>query len=176
MAKVLRSLVVAVGAGAAAGAVVGGLGSRVSMRLIAVWTDGPPFTLTGADVGEVTLGGTLSLVGSATQAGAILGLLYAGVRWALPPTNRAATFALLSLLLPGGAFLGDTEFDAFDPPLLAAALFLPVFPLCGLAVAALVERLDPQPAAEWTRNRRLVVAGVAAVGLAVALRNLARLA
>ena len=58
-----------------------------------------------------------------------------------------------AVLLPGGVFLGDTEFEACDPPLLAAALFLPVFPLCGLVVAAL-----------------------AALGLAAALRNLAELA
>lgn len=146
------------------------------MRLTAMWTEGPTFTLTGAEVGEVTLGGTLSLLGSTALAGAIVGLLYAVVRWTLPSSHRAGAFALLALLLPGGALLGDDEFELFDPSLLTAALFLPVFPIGGLGLAWSVERLDPQPPRRWTRNGRLMVATVALLGLAVLLRNLVELA
>ncbi len=85
------------------------------MRLTAAWTDGPPFTLTGAEVGEMTLGGTLSLLGSTAQAGTIVGLLYAVVRSALPSSHRAGVFALLALLLPGGLILGDDELKRFEP-------------------------------------------------------------
>ncbi|MGH3024219.1 MAG: hypothetical protein ACRDNI_11230 [Gaiellaceae bacterium] len=176
MKSVVRSVVVAVGCGAAVGAVVGGFGGRVAMRLLAVWTEGPPFTLTGAQVGEVSLGGTLSLMGSTAQLGAIVGLLYAVVRRALPSSRRAAVFGLLALLLPGGIFLGDSEFELFEPPLVGAALFLPIFLLGGLALVPLVERLDPQPPRTWTRNGRLVIAALAVLGLAALLRNLLRLA
>ena len=103
-------------------------------------------------------------------------MLYAAVRWALPSSHRALAFALLALLLPGGPLLSDTEFELFDPPLLAAAFFLPVVPVFGLALAAVVERLDAQPPRRWTRNGRLAVAALAALGLAVMLRNVVELA
>jgi len=170
-----RSVLVALLCGAAVGVVVGGLGGRVSMRLVAVLTDGPGFTLTGAEVGEVTLGGTLSLLGSAAQVGVIGGALYAVLRSVLPSAQRASVFALLALLLPGGLLLGDEEFKLFDPSLLTAALFIPLFPAFGFALSAAVERLDPRSPGEWTRNRRLVVAFVALLGLAVLLRNVAKL-
>ena len=176
LAAAARGVVVAILCGAVVGVVVGGLGGRLAMRLTAVWTDGPAFTLTGAEVGAVTVGGTLSLLGSTAQAGGLLGLLYALVRPTLPSSRRAVVFAGLALVLPGGLFLGDEEFKLFDPSLVAAVLFLPLFPLAGVALAPLVERLDPGPSTSWTRNRRLVVAVLAVVGFAIMLRNLAELA
>lgn len=101
-----RGVIIAVISGAAVGAFVGGLGGRLAMRLTAAWTDGPPFTLTGAEVGVLTLGGTLSVMGSAAQGGAIVGLLYAVVRWALPFRHRPSVFALLARFwCPGDSFL-----------------------------------------------------------------------
>lgn len=173
---VLRSFAVSVLAGVAVGVVVGGLGSRVAMRLTAAWTDGPPFTLNGAEVGEVTGGGTLSLLFSAAQAGVIAGVLYALLRPALPSRLRTAVFAGLALVLGGGIFLGDDEFTLFEPSLLAAALFLPLFPAGGFALAAFVERLDPRQPRPWTRGRQLVVAAVAVAGAATLLRNALELA
>jgi hypothetical protein len=146
------------------------------MRLTAIWTEGPFFTLTGAEVGEVSLDGTLSLIGSAAQASVIVGIFYAAVRWALPPDRAPSVFALLTFLLPGGIFFGDDEFELFDPSLLTAALFVPLFPLGGFALAALVERFDPRPPREWTRNGRVTVAAIGVVGLALILRNVVRLA
>lgn len=175
-ARAGRSVFVAVLGGAVVGAVVGGLGGRIAMRLTAMWTDGPLFTITGAEVGDVSLDGTLSLVGSAAQGGAIAGLLYAVLRPALPSTHRAGVFALLAVVFAGGAFLGDDEFDLFDPPLLTAALFLPLFPIGAVALSPLVERLDPQPPRAWTGRGRIVVAAVALAGIAIMARNLAALA
>jgi len=166
---------IAVLSGAVVGAVVGGLGGRLAMRLTAAWTDGPPFTLTGAEAGEMTLGGALSLLGSTAQAGTIVGLLYAVVRSALPSSHRAGVFALPALLLPGGLILGDDELKHFEPPLLTAALFLPMFPVGGLALAAMVERLDVRPTTRWTPRRQFVVAAMALLGLGVMLRNLIEL-
>lgn len=176
IARAAWGVLVAVFSGAVVGAVVGGLGGRLAMRLTAVSTEGPPFTLTGNEVGVVTLDGTLSLVADTAKAGALAGLLYAAVRWALPSSHRALVFAPLVLLLLGGLFLSDTEFKLFDPPLLTAAFFLPLFPVFGLGLAGLVERVNPQPPKRWTRNGQIVVAAVAALGLAVMLRNLVELA
>ena len=160
IARAAWGVVAAVFSGAVVGAVVGGVGGRVAMRLTAASTEGPPFTLTGNAVGVVTLGGTLSLMAGTVKVGVLAGLLYAAVRWALPSSHRALVFALLALLLLGGLFLSDTEFEQFRPPLLTAAFFLPVFPVFGLGLAALVERLDPQPPKRWTPNGQRVVAAL----------------
>ena len=77
--------------------------------------------------------------------------------------------------MPGGLFLGDEEFKLFDPPLIAAVLILLLIAVAALALATLVERVDPQPPRRWTRNRQLGVASVGVLGLAVMLRNLAEL-
>ncbi len=176
VAAATRSVLVAVFAGALVGAVVGGLGGRIAMRLIAVWTEGPFFTLGGDEVGVVSLEGTLTLMGKTAQAGIIVGVFYAVIRRALPPRHRAAGFALLVLLLLGGVFLTDTEFRLFEPSLLAAALFLPLFPAVGFGVSALTEKLDPRPERNWERSGKVAVGLIALVGLAAMLANLVDLA
>ena len=164
-----------VAVGAVAGFVVLGLGSRLSMRLIAVWTDPhTSVTLNGAVIGEKTLDGTLRLALQGAISGAVLGLGYVLVRRWLPEP-RAAWFALVTLLLPGGALLGDSEFELFDPPLLAALLFLPVFPLYGAAAAAGTERLAPAPPDAGERPP-LAVTGLCALGFVVCVAITIRLA
>jgi hypothetical protein len=64
----------------------------------------------------------------------------------------------------------------FEPPLLGAATFVPLFPLFGFSLAALVERADPQQPRPWTRKRQLVVGGAVLAGAAVFARSLATLA
>jgi hypothetical protein len=169
-------VLIGLAAGALVGAVVGGLAARVAMRLVALLTEGPVFTLNGAEVGVITLDGTLSLMVTTAIPGAFAGLLYVTVRSALPSSHRALAFAGLSTLLMGAVFFRDDEFELFEPRLLAAALFLPFFPLFGFTLATVVERLDPQPAKDWTRNARLVIAALVAVGTAAMFIHLATLA
>ena len=158
------------------GAVVGGLVGRVAMRLIAIWTEPlTQVTLTGNRVGEITLGGTLDLMLSTAEFGALLGLVYVAIRRWLPPSNRPLSYAAFTLVVPGGIFLGDKEFELFDPPLLAAVLFLPAFPLCGLALAALIERVTPSTITRPSGRSQIVLGAVLAIGLAAAVTNLARL-
>jgi hypothetical protein len=173
---VIRSVLIAVAAGALLGAVVGGLSARLAMRLVALLTEGPPFTLYGAEVGVITLDGTVSLMTTTAIPGVFAGLLYAAVRGVLPSSRRALAFAGLSTVLLGAVFFRDDEFELFQPPLLAAALFLPFFPLFGFMLATLVERIDPQPAKAQTRNDRLVVVCPAVIGTAAMLVHLVTLA
>ena len=169
-----RTTAVGVAVGAVAGFVVLGLGSRLSMRLIAAWTDPhTTVTLNGAVIGEKTLDGTLRLAMQGAISGAVLGLGYVLVRRWLPGP-RTAWFALVVLLLPGGALLGDSEFELFDPPLLAALLFLPVFPLYGAVTAAWTERFAPL--ALSGERPPLAVAGLCVLGLLVFVANTVRLA
>ena len=60
-------------AGLAVGVVVGGLGGRVAMRLIALLIPNPPaaFTENGNRIGDITLGGTFALL--------LFGGLFAGI-------------------------------------------------------------------------------------------------
>ena len=169
-----QAALVGVGVGAATGFVLLGLGSRLAMRLIAVWTDPRVLvTLNGAVVGETTLEGTLRLALQGGISGAVLGLGYVLVRRWLPEP-RTWWFALVMLLLPGGVLLGDSEFELFHPPLLAALLFLPVFPLYGFATALGVERLAPPELAP--ARPPLAVTGLAALGLVVFVANAVRVA
>ena len=145
------------------------------MRLIAVWTDPETLvTLNGEIVGQVTLEGTLDLAILGTALGALLGIAYVALRRWLP-APRPAWFALLMLVLPGGVFLGDTEFELFQPPLLAAILFLPVFPLYGVAAAALADRLAPAPLRVIGRPP-LPLLAVYVLGLVILVANTLRLA
>jgi hypothetical protein len=157
-------------AGAVVGAIVGGLGSRLSMRLIREWTEGPPVTLTGAIVGQVSLDGTLQLVQDGAVLGIFAGLVYAAFRWVLPPGRRTLTAALLALLLPGGAILTDTEFEEFTPSLLTAALFVPIFPVGAVALDAIVQRLVPRGAG-WSRAARVAFVVFLVAGLALFTRE-----
>lgn len=147
------------------------------MRLIAAWTDPlTTVTLTGNRVGVVTLGGTLRVLPATTFVGAVLGVFYASVRRWFPSSHRTLSYGVLALLLPGGLFLSDEEFELFEPPLLTALLFLPVFPLGGLALAALVERLQPSAERPWEQRDAIVFGALIVLGAAVTLLNLMRLA
>ncbi|WP_152230405.1 hypothetical protein [Georgenia ruanii] len=148
----LRSVLVAAAVGAAAGLVVGGAGGRLVMRLVALAQ--PPDALgtrmpSGAAVGDVTWAGTAQVLGWGALVGVIGGLLYLGVRAVLPAGARvrAPVFAGFLLLVPGAVFSADPAFARLERPLLALALFAPVFVLFGLAVPVAVERLAPGPAA-----------------------------
>ncbi|HEY7411593.1 MAG TPA: hypothetical protein VII13_12655 [Vicinamibacteria bacterium] len=125
-------------AGALAGALVLGLGGRAVMRAIALRA--------GAATG-FSLGGTLDVVAfgllTGVAAGAAWGWLRPRVH--LPPVARGAAlgalvFALLVALPPPaarGAFAGFTGHAA-----LVLGLFAAVFVAFGLAVEALLGRLD----------------------------------
>ncbi len=72
----------AVAAGAVAGFISAGIGSRVVMRIIAVLNDDRDGVMTDASatVGEISLGGTMGLLLLGVVAGVLGGLLYLGLR------------------------------------------------------------------------------------------------
>lgn len=136
---------VAVGtiAGGIAGMLVGGIGSRIAMRIAGAMTDpalvGIARTDNGNVLGEITVGGTLALVFfGGLFPGVLGGLVYVAARPWLRPLGPWAGVAFGLMLL---AALGATviepfniDFRAFGVPLVNVALFALLFPLFGLAM------------------------------------------
>ena len=135
--------------------VVGGLGSRLAMRVIAATSD-PRLhgTLTSDNepIGEISLAGTVSLVGFVGLAGGlVLGLGYLGVRRALPADVRvrAAVAAVLVWCLGASTMFHADDFDfrMLEPRWLSVAMFSAIFLAAGALTAVLVERaIDRWPA------------------------------
>src|SRR5918996_525421 len=129
---------------------VGGIGSRIAMRISAAAT-GPvcPTLITenGNRCGEITLAGTISLLLFGTLFFGIPGgLIYAAMRPWLRRLGRwhGLVFGLLLLIIFGFVIIdgGNKDFRLFAQPLVNVALFAVLFPLFGLLIAPLVRWLD----------------------------------
>ena len=154
-------------AGAVFGAAFGGVGGRIVMRVIALIdtsTDGAQTDF--ATVGEITLGGTFTLLVLTTIAGLNGGLIYAAVRQWLPWSHaaRGAFFGLLMMFGPGVIGLGEVDLQIFEPALPIFAMFVALIVLYGVAVALLTDRLHPEPVVR--RGPRVELAARSLVGLA----------
>lgn len=146
----LRTCAIGVSAGAIAGVLVGGLGGRLAMRILAATSgDSVQGALTDAEerVGDITLSGTLGLVIFIGIFGGIAGgLLFMALRRWLPNRAWMAGLAIGMLLL----FIAradpldpkSVDLEILSPELLAVALFLVLFPLYGMVLASLVARFD----------------------------------
>ncbi len=160
-------------AGAVFGALVGGVGGRIVMRLIAMIdtsTDGAQTDF--ATVGEITAGGTFTLLVLSIIAGVIGGAIYVAVRRWLPlsPVARGVFFGLLMMFGPGVIAISETDLNIFEPALPIFAMFVALIVLYGVGVALLTDRLhalrpeSPGPRMDLVA-RSLV--GLAAVGVCV---------
>jgi hypothetical protein len=135
----------------AAGALIGGFGGRLMMRVLAATSgDRAQGLLTSADerVGKITTGGTIGVLIFVGIAGGVVGgLLYIVLRRWLPRPAWLAGLALGALSLVLFARLDplsphNRDFTILHPTWLAVVLVAVLFPLFGLTVAPLVERLD----------------------------------
>lgn len=169
----------AVVAGALAGFVSAGIGSRVVMRIIAVLNEDRDGVMTDASatVGDISSGGTISLLFLGTVAGVIGGLLYLGLRrwlW-VPQAWRGLTFGLVTLVTVGQPVFdpANVDFQIFEPVLVVIALFAVLFLLNGLMLAPLADRIHPEPvyksSARVPRAATGVIALVSILGLILAV-------
>jgi hypothetical protein len=146
---VLREVAAGCLAGTIVGIVVGGLGSRLAMRVSAIAAGPIPQGVTtdnGNIVGEITLGGTIALIlFGGVFAGIQGGLLYSALRpWLLPFGRwRGLVFGLALFGLQGSLILDDTnsDFIILRPPLLNVAMFAALFPIFGLALVPVFDRV-----------------------------------
>ena len=164
-----RTLAACLFAGAVAGLLVGGLGGRLVMRILAVAEDGNRRITTDAGFvsGTFSLSGTVELVGFVTVfTGFAGGVRYVLVRRWLPSKMRwrIPAWGLLLLLFSRGFPIDDSfDFRVFGPAGLAVALF-GLFPFLYAAVQVpLAERLDRSVPA-FFRRRVVTALGLAGIG------------
>ena len=134
--------------GIVVGIIVGGLGSRLVMRLSAIAAGSGVQGVTTANgnrVGEITFGGTIALIlFGGVFAGMFGGLLYASLRpWLLPFARwRGLIFGLGVLGLAGSLILdaANSDFIILRPPLLNVAMFAALFVIFGVTLAPVFDR------------------------------------
>jgi hypothetical protein len=173
-------------AGALAGALVGGLGGRLVMLILRLTSDPIVIGVTsddGFEIGRITLGGTIGLVGGLAALGAANGAVYAVLRGSIPPRLRAALWALFAAAVGGSQFVhaDGVDFTLLEPVWFAVLAFVALPGIAGLVVVLLVERWlgepgrRPRPAALalGAALGTVALAFVAAVGLvALVVRRL----
>lgn len=134
--------------GFAVGSLVGGLGGRLAMRILAITSDDRlkgMITDDEAKVNQFTLGGTVGLVLFLGLGGIVLAFLYLPARHSMPANTgvRAAIFAALFWSIMGsGVFEPDGfDFRRLSPRWLAVSMFTAIFLAIGALIAVGVERV-----------------------------------
>jgi hypothetical protein len=155
--------------GALAGLVSAGVGSRVVMRVIALFDPSADGATTDAEatVGEITFGGTLNLLLLGAIAGVMGGLAYLGVRrWLpVPAAWRGLAYGVVTLMTVGQLLFdrNNADFQIFEPVLLVIALFSLLFLINGLILVPLLDRFHPEPAYPPSLRVSRALAGVLAL-------------
>ena len=172
----LRALAAILLAGGIAGFAVGGVGSRVAMRIAALAAGDPArglITEAGATVGRITAEGTLFLFLLAGIGASVIGTaFYLMTRPWLPGRRRvrAVAFGVLELVVFGSTLLdaSNPDFTILGHPLLNTIVFGSLFVLHGFALVMLIEPADRFVSrfarAPW-RARLMDIAAVLALGL-----------
>lgn len=135
--------------GIVVGIVVGGLGSRLVMRLSAIAAGSTVQGVTTANgnrVGEITLSGTIALiVFGGLFTGILGGLLYASLRpWLVRFGRwRGLVFGVGLLGLAGSLILdqANSDFVILRPALLNVAMFAALFVIFGITVVPVFDRV-----------------------------------
>ena len=144
--SVLRGLAPVFLAGAIAGMLVGGLGSRIVMRISALAAPDRAqgsVTEAGAIVGRITADGTLFLFVFVGIGTAVIGTaVYLATRPWLPRRRRvrAVAFGALELVVFGTTVIeaGNPDFTILGRPLLNVALFCTLFVVHGATLVLLI--------------------------------------
>lgn len=171
--NVIKMLLAGVLGGAIGGFIVGGGGSRIVMRVLAIANEHTTGVVTegGNIAGEVTAGGTISLLIIGTIIGGLGGLFYVLARRWLPAhfMARAVAFSILAFLVSGGVLLDEnnTDFLLFGPASLAVGLFSLLYLPYGLATSSLVDRFDRYVPPPFSSGVGTVIGGLLLIGLTV---------
>ena len=175
--RIIRMVVMGLSGGIAAGFLVGGIASRIIMRILAMVNEEKAGVMTeNCNIsGEITVGGTFGLIiFVGIVSGVVGGLVYVMIRRWLPGgvLLKGVVFGLI-LLCFFGAIVFDPDnidFALFGPRQLSVGLFALLFPLYGVVASLLIERIDryvPPLFTRWsiTVLGYLLIAGLGAFGL-----------
>jgi hypothetical protein len=141
----LRALAAVGCAAVLAGVLVGGVGGRLAMRLLAASNEHTTGMITddGFEVGRITAAGTLQLIAASVQFAMIGAVLYLLVRpLLLGPAGARVALATVGIGGTVGAVLVHPEsfdFQALDPAILPIVLFVALPMLLVLVFAVLAE-------------------------------------
>ena len=131
--------------GAVGGAIVGGLGGRIAMRILFLTSDDAVKGVTsddGFEIGRFTLSNTVGLVIVTMFIGVLAALLYLVAHPFVARWGRARVPAMATFYgVVGGAMLVHTDgvdFKLLEPAVLAIALFVAISAGFGAVVAHLV--------------------------------------
>jgi hypothetical protein len=149
--------------GAAAGALIGGIGGRLAMRALFVTSDDAVAGVTsddGFEIGRFDPASTLQLVVLTTFLGVVAALFFLIARPFVRPLGRwVGPAAAVFYGIVGGALLvhtGGVDFTLLEPVWLAIVLFVALPAGFGAAVAHFVTRAA-EPGAWPTRARWWVI-------------------
>ncbi len=162
---------VATGAGATAGLLVGGVGGRLAMLLLRLTSPETVIGVTsddGFEIGVVSPD-TINLIVGMTFFGGVNGVLYVTLRNAIPARLRLPLWSLLAAVGVGANVIHSdgVDFTLLEPTQLAVVLFLALPFAAAALVVVLVERwVEREP----FDDRRLSIGlGVAALCGTIAL-------
>lgn len=175
LAAVIRAVGVCVLAGIVAGALIGGVGGRVAMRVSGAMyerahPDVPAITSSSDEpVGQLSLDGTLSLIFEAGLFFGIAGgLAYLLVRPWLPRRVPARGLVFAAMLLALGSVVIDKDnpdFRRFGSPVVNITMFVGLIVAYGWCVAFLAEWFDRRPRRWRTIPLRVLTYGAGMLGL-----------
>jgi hypothetical protein len=174
-ARDLRELawrcLVAIGAGAIIGMVMGGLGGRLVMFVIRRGSDGSVqglLTDDGFRIGQFTTA-TLFLVSVAAGLGGVTGALYLALRSSLPRRGRATMWgAGVGLFTSADVLMPDKfDFAALEPKPFIVTSFVVLPVVAALTIAVATERLlTVEP---WSQRRLTAILALSVLPLVPAL-------
>lgn len=170
--RAMRTLAAVTVAAVLLAVLIGGIGGRLAMRLLAAVNPDTEGSITddGFTVGQFTIVNTLQLMGATAQMGLIAAMCYllarhlaVGPRWFRVVSMGVGAGVVVAALIvtPDGV-----DFTAFDPPLLPIALFIAIPVLYVAALVMLAERFLADDSWFSVGDIRLVAA-TAFVGWAV---------
>jgi hypothetical protein len=189
----VRALSAVSAAGALLGVVVGGVGGRLAMALLAAQNpeDAGRLTDDGFTIGQFTVGGTIQLIVAGLQLGLLAAVIYLalrglalGPRWLRVAELTAGGTAVVSAILidpdPRGV-----DFTILDPDWLPVVLFLAIPALFLVLLCLLAEhwlgsdswfatapvRMVGAMLLVWIFSGPLIVLGAVALGVGVAWRH-----
>ena len=169
----------AFGIGASVGLLIGGVGGRLAMRVIA---DADPSTFglgtaSGATIGTVTVGGTLNIVvQTGILGGGLFGLTYLWVRRYLPRWRALAYGIALAIVATGINVGGNLHDFEILPRALSVLLFAALFFAYGAVTGMLIDRAVPRTGERASPATRLALLSVLVAGALLDVATLTRIA